>query len=462
MFKKSVSRVYFLLSIGFGIVIGIAFPFYSHFFVDFKSITMGIIFSISCVVAGILVGLGSYLIGKFTIIKSIKKIGGKFKSVNEKENNVITKINFESKDALGELTNNYNQFITHLEELFEHIKEHSDKSKEIGETLTKRTDVSSTSIEVIAYSIENLKEKFSDLNDDINNSSSSVDKITENIKNLSNHIGNQIQVNKTVSNSVEDIMNSINSISEITNEKNESVNMLVEVIKIGGEKVNNTNKFIQSISKSADDILGMIDFITDISNQINTLAINASIEAARAGKYGYGFKVVANEIRNLAVTTSNNTGSIAEYLKETVDKMHMAMDLSVESGKTFAKINKEVTNVSGALFNITDKMNTLSKSSNIIINDLRKLDEASSIVKNSSTEIIDNVDKINTLIHKANSISSDMLGEMNKIDDNAMQLNLFATQLYALGIRNNLSMKKLNEEIKRLTIETTTKVTLKE
>lgn len=446
-FKKSIVKFYLLLSLGFGILMGIVFPFYASFFVKYSSASLEVFFKIGCIVAGILVGLFSFIIGKITILKLLKKVSNELEEMASEQGVIKNRVTVESADEVGDMIKHLNEFIDKLEKLVINVKSSAEKNVTIGNELTGKSDRSSTAIEHIAYSIEKIKDQFQDLNTSIGGTTSSVEKITNNIKSLDEHIDSQVDVNNLVNTSVGDIMNSIKNVSSITSEKMKMMNKLVNVIEIGGEKIKDTNIMIQSVSKTADEMIKMIELITDIANQINTLSINASIESARAGKYGEGFKVVSNEIRKLAVTTNSNTENITNQLEQTVDTMRLALEKSKESGDTFIMINEEVRNVADTLNEIKDNMFSLAEKSDHILQNINNMSEASNTVKNQSTQIKESAISINNSIHSVDDISTEMLSEMDKIDNYAIQLNLLATQLYALGLRNNRSMNILNKEI---------------
>jgi len=122
---------------------------------------------------------------------------------------------------------------------------------------------------------------------------------------------------------------------DVVNETIEGMNKIAEVVKKSAETV-------QALGKSSDQIGEIVQVIDDIADQTNLLALNAAIEAARAGEQGRGFAVVADEVRKLAERTTKATKEIAAMIKqiqkdtgEAVDSMEEGTT-QVEKGKTLA------------------------------------------------------------------------------------------------------------------------------
>ncbi|MCD4778921.1 MAG: methyl-accepting chemotaxis protein [Candidatus Omnitrophica bacterium] len=154
--------------------------------------------------------------------------------------------------------------------------------------------------------------------------------------------------------SFEELSSSIQSTAENTKNANERATNATAMIKETENAMNNTLETMTSIEKSSSQITDAVNLISDIADQTNLLALNAAIEAARAGEHGKGFAVVADEVRLLAEKSAASAKDIEQLMKESNKQVGKGVAVSSKAGEILEVIIDSIKQVATQLQDITD------------------------------------------------------------------------------------------------------------
>jgi methyl-accepting chemotaxis protein len=208
----------------------------------------------------------------------------------------------------------------------------------------------------VNHTVENLEKLLKDIKTATAAISHAVKEIVLGNNDLAKRTDQQAAALEETSASMEKVTNTVKQNTENAKGVNDLAKSASVVALKGGISVNQVVEMINSINESIHEVSEISNVIDNIAFQTNILALNAAVEAARAGEQGRGFSVVATEIRNLALRSSDSAKDIKKLINTTVERISRGAKLVGEAGQT-------MTEVVSAVSNVTDIMSKMANAS---------------------------------------------------------------------------------------------------
>ncbi|MBY8142797.1 cache domain-containing protein [Vibrio fluvialis] len=264
-------------------------------------------------------------------VAPLQHVVDSLKAVAAGGGDLTARLKVESHDEVGEVAQAFNAFMDKLHPLIVDLR-------------TSAQDVQSAAADLDVQTTQSSQQ--------MNSHCMETDKVVAAVTEMS-------ATAREVANNTNSTAQAIDSANRQIMDAQKEVNLAIEGIGELVNEVNLTSDAIQELSQQTEQITKVLNVIGDIAEQTNLLALNAAIEAARAGEQGRGFAVVADEVRSLASRTQNSTQEIGEMLQalhQGVSKAVSSMALSQDRGE---KTALESVQIKDSLSGISDAVSVI-------------------------------------------------------------------------------------------------------
>ncbi|MCL5062407.1 MAG: phosphate/phosphite/phosphonate ABC transporter substrate-binding protein [Nitrospirae bacterium] len=303
------------------------------------------------------------------------------------EKDLTKKIEIAGNDEISMLGQQFNAFIGRLHNV-------------IGQSLNTSNQAASASADLSKFS--------SKMADGATAQSSQAAQIAAAMDELNTTVNEVARNTQTVADSAKQA-------SDIAEEGGKTVFAGIEGLKKVTASVENSSKIITELGQRAASIGEILSLIEDIADQTNLLALNAAIEAARAGEQGRGFAVVADEVRKLAERTTKATREISAVIKSLQDKTDDAVKTMGHGVKEAQEAQEFAAKISGVLERIVEASRNVSDT-------IQQIATAVEEQSSATEDVSMNVEKIS-------SITQDTARNAMKASDASVELNRLSDEL---------------------------------
>lgn len=315
-------------------------------------------------------------------------------ALSKGDGDLTQRISVNSKDEIGTLAHHVNAFIAKLQEIVRDIADSSSQLNEQSEVSTNVARQTSDGLTVQLHEISQIATAVHEMSataeEVANNAQMTADSAISSTENCEQ--GKQV------------IIRNQDSITNLA------------------QQVENASGIIQELEKNALDINAILSTISDIAEQTNLLALNAAIEAARAGEQGRGFAVVADEVRVLSQRTHSSTDEIREMI-ETLQKNSVSAVESMQRSQDLAQSSvDDANNATTALEEIASSIQQISDMASHISNAASEQRTVTGEVSKNIQLVNDVSDKMSTEADNSRHLSEELRGIAQQLNS---QVQLF-------------------------------------
>lgn len=329
----------------------------------------------------------------FSIYKSLNSVISSLKNIAQDNGDLTVRLSTSSKDEIGDLVFWFNSFIQKLQGVIK--------------------DVVDTAIP-LARTANNIQQLTSDTLDSFKRQSDSVMASRHSVEEMSN------SVSDITANAADAVSSARNANKEASNGKQVVDKTVLEIKQLSGIVIE-SSEIINQLQQDTNKVNVVLEVIKGIAEQTNLLALNAAIEAARAGEQGRGFAVVADEVRNLASRTQESTEEINQMLAQ----LHSAASKAVGTMESsIAGVESSVASANQAgesLLEITAAISAISQMNDAIAHSTEQQ-------TGFSNAMVSHVEEIQECANEASNASSEVASASNELTELASRLEAITLQ----------------------------------
>lgn len=393
----------------------------STYLADFNKPAESIL-KLTLVVIGVAIIIGIFVIWQYasSMAKPINRVVQAMERFAEGD---LTQesMSIRSKDEIGKLANAMNQMQAKLKDMIHNIAQASDLINTSSKELSQSANEVNMGAEQVAITMNELASGAEGQAHHSNELTSLMERFTADLRETNQH-GEHIHQSSV------EVLGLTNEGSQLMTSSNSQMSKIDGIVQNAVEKVKNLDAQAQEISK-------LVVVIKDIADQTNLLALNAAIEAARAGEHGKGFAVVADEVRKLAEQVAfsvNDITSIVTNIQQDFDVVTSSLEdgyQEVKEGTNQIKATSETfTTISNSINDVVESVQLISSNLSKVTEDGQKMNSAIQEIAAVAEESAAGVEQTTATTEQTSSSMEVMAGKSAQLSTLALELKTLIAQ----------------------------------
>lgn len=312
-------------------------------------------------IVGLFVVIGLVYASLNVLLRPIRRLLGAMNDIASGEADLSKRLEVESGDEFGQLAESFNRFIAHIQDV---VHEAQDSARELREH------------------VESLREASASSRESVNSQQQEIDMVATAINEMSAAVAE-------IARNAQSTADSANNADADSKESLQTVQGSNEAVERLAREIGEAADVIDKLGSDVGEITTVLEVIEGIAEQTNLLALNAAIEAARAGEAGRGFAVVADEVRALAKRTQDSTEQVNDMIGRLKEGADNAVKVMQESRAVSNMSMEKAQDAMEALNRVSGSISEISNMTNQIAAASEQQTTAVDELNNSITRIAD-------------------------------------------------------------------------
>jgi methyl-accepting chemotaxis protein len=355
-------------------------------------------------------------------------------------------------DEIGDLVGGFNAFVAKLRTIVSTLKQAQGSLGGIGEELATSSHEAASATSQILANIEGVRRLAANQESSTSLATSSVSSVVGGIADLDTLTETQAAGIAEASASIEQMIGNIGSVSASIGHMAERFDELMRTASAGREKQEAVVGKVGVISSQSELLLEANLVIAGIASQTNLLAMNAAIEAAHAGEAGKGFSVVADEIRRLSETSSEQSRTIGAELSSIKATIAEVVGASAESEESFNRVSTSIEATDELVRQVDQAMSEQREGSRQILEALRDMNTAAESLRDRARAMTRDAEQARNGMSMLLESTATIRGSMDEMGAGAQQINKAAQSVSELADSTRGSIRAMDEVIGKFVV----------